>query len=314
MKPPPVIFVLLVAAFAVGDFASLAYINLTHQRWPDLPGVILLGLVFSQQTLLAVWFTFSRWNIVVRLLISLAIVFGLTLVAAGATDGAEAVAPWFAIQLITMFSFAVPLWIAKLLRFRIGLEGEMYTASRLPGWQFSIWGLLSGTTAAAIAVRTARQVEMPLLPVGESIAFFGCLAMTGLLVFVIAMGIRKPAVAAMITLPVVVLLCPLAGIFSGRTEWTPVETPRLWAVFGFCFGATIAIAVLALRIAGYRLWRGPRRVPDVNGANVEDMPMMGTTVMGTTVEGTTVEGMSVEGTAAEHAVGQSDKRLRRIRS
>ena len=91
----------------------------------------------------------------------------------------------------------------------------------------------------------------------HELAFFGCLAATGLLVFVIVMGIRKPAVAAMVTLPVVVILCPLAGMFTGRTEWPPEETPRLWAVFGFCFGATIAIAVLALRIAGYRLWRGP---------------------------------------------------------
>lgn len=255
MKPPHLILVLLISAFALGDIASLCYVQATHQFWPDLPGVILLSLVFSQQALAAVWFTFARGNIAVRLLIALGVEFGLTLVAAGATGAAQKIGPWFAIELLAFCSFVLPLGTAKLLRWRIRLADQANAAARLPSWQFSIWGLLSWTTAVAIAVGTARQVDMPLLAVAEASAFFGCIAANGLLVLAVSMGIRLPAVAATVTLLVVVMICPLAGMLIGRTGMPPQEHPMVWAIFGLCNGAAVAVSVLVLRVAGYRLDR-----------------------------------------------------------
>ncbi len=261
MKPHAILCLTLAMAFALGDLASICYINATHQRWPDLPGVILLGLVFAQQMMLAVWFTFARWNIVLRVLISLALVSGLAVVASEATDGRNTYGPWIAIQMVAFGFFATPLGISKLVRFHLGSASEFQAAANAPAWQFSIWTLLSCTTAVAIAVAAARQANLPLVTMGEAIAFLGCVSATGLIVFFVAISIRSQGKAALAALPAVFLVAPVGGMLTGGTGLPPVETPQCWALFGCCYGATIAVPVLVLRVAGLQLRRLPRRVP-----------------------------------------------------
>ncbi|MDP6554816.1 MAG: hypothetical protein QGG71_09125, partial [Pirellulaceae bacterium] len=246
------------------------YVDATNQHWPDLPGIILLGMAFGQLMLLSAWFVFVRWNIAMRVLIVIPAVFGLSLVAALATDGANEISQWFAILLVAFCTVAVPTTMVRFLRWQIHLEGQSRSATGMTVWQFSIWGLLSGTTAVAIVLGTARQVEMPLLVVGEAVAFFGCVALTGLFVFFVPMGIRRLHLAAIVTVSVVFVVCPLAGMLVGVTGLPPKEHPLQWALFGFCYGATIAIAVLALRIADYRLSRIPLATPAMEDTDAED--------------------------------------------
>jgi len=270
MKPPIVILVLLIGAFVLGDFASVRYVVSTNQRWPDLPGVILLALAFGQIMLLSAWFVFVRWNVAVRVLIMIPLVFGLSLVSALATDGGGAISQWFAILLVAFSTVAVPTTMVRFLRWQINLEGQTRPVTEMSVWQFSIWGLLSGTTAVAIVLGTARQVDITFIEVGEAVAFFSCIALTGLFVFFVAMGIRSLGLATIVTIAVVSVVCPFAGMLVGVTGLPPEENSLQWAMFGFCYGSTIAMAVLALRIAGYRLSRVSEMVDtDTEGADVK---------------------------------------------
>jgi len=239
----------------LSDIAAVGYVSTADQGWPHLPGVVLLAAVFGQMALLAAWFTFVRLNIVLRLLSALAGVLGLALIAAGATTDFEGLPLWFSLQLWSFVSFAVPMGMAKLARCDIRWEGQSAKAHFRTTWQFSTWGLLSATTAVAIALGAARQIEMPFIAVGEAIAFFGCIAATGLLVFAVAMGIRNPAAAVMVTLPLVIFAGPLTGIVIGQTGLPPDETIGLWIIFGLAFSTMIAVSVLVVRVAGLRLYR-----------------------------------------------------------
>ena len=271
MKPPIVILVLLIGAFVLGDFASMRYINSTSQIWPDVPGVILLGLVFGQIMLLSAWIVFVRWNVAVRVLIAISLVFGLSLVGSQATSVGGKVSQWFAILLVAFSTTAVPMAVVRFLRWQINRDGQTRPATGMSVWQFSIWGLLSGTTAVAIVLGTARQVDITFVEIGEAVAFFSCIALTGLFVFFVAMGIRSMGLAAIVTIPVVAVVSPFAGILVGLTGLPREEHSLPWALFGFCYGSTIAMAVFALRTAGYRLSRGPELEDTVTeGAKVKD--------------------------------------------
>ncbi|MDP7305455.1 MAG: hypothetical protein QGG09_20255, partial [Pirellulaceae bacterium] len=239
MKPSIVILVLLIGAFVLGDIAAVMYVDATNQHWPDLPGIFLLGLTFGQLMLLSAWFVFVRWNIAMRVLIVIAAVFGLSLVVALSTRGANAIGHWFAILLVAFCTAAVPTTVTRCFRWQINREGKSQSATGMTDWQFSIWGLLSGTTAVAIVMGTAKQVEMPLLVVGEAVVFFSCFALTGLSVLFAGLGIRLPQLAATIAIFVVSVICPLAGMFVGVSGLPQRENPLHWALFGFCYGATI---------------------------------------------------------------------------
>jgi hypothetical protein len=266
MKPPIVILVLLIGAFVVGDFAAIRYVISTNRPWPDPPGIILLGLVFGQVMLLSQWLVFSRWNIALRVLIAISGVFGLSNVVASATQGANNINYWFAILLVAFCTATVPTTMVRLSRWQITAKGHSRDATRMTVWQFSIWGLLSGTTAVAIVLGTAKQVELAFTTVVDAVTFFVCFALTGLVVFLVGLGIQSTKLAARVTMFVASIVCPLAGMLVGVSALQERESPARWALFGFSFGATMAIAVLALRVAGYRLSRAPLAAPNLEDA------------------------------------------------
>lgn len=258
MKPHHVILVLLIAALAASDLAGLAYVTSTAANWPDIPGVILFASTFGQIALLAAWLVFANWNLALRALIAVPTVLGLSFVAAGAIEGSErSVTPWFTIALIAFCWATFPLAAARWFRFQISPPGEVRPAARTPVWQFSIWGLLSITAAVAIVLGTARQLDMPAISVGQAFCFYTCLTATGLLVMGVSMGIRVPELAALVTIPAVTLVCPFLGLLMAASGASPRPDLQQWTLFGVCYGATIAVAVLVVRTAGYRLRRGP---------------------------------------------------------
>ncbi len=265
MKPPLAIGLVILSCLIVGDAVALGYIHRNAASWPDLPGVVLLAISFSQVTLTAAWFSFCRWNVVLRLAVAAAAIAALAVVGAGATDGIHAVAPWIAIQSIVFGSQMLPLWLTKLYGFVIDAPYTKRAEADLPGWQFSVWGLLSGTTAVAIAITAARQMEMPMLDLSEAIAFFGCITAIGLVAFLVTMHVKTSAGAFGSALPVVILLCPFGGVLAGETGLPPEELPLRWALFGFAYGAAVAVAVLPIRLIGFR-WRRVSRTGRTAGA------------------------------------------------
>lgn len=269
MKPPTVILALLAGAFVLGDVAAVMYVDSSYQRWPDLAGVVLLGAAFGQLTLLAAWAVFANWNIAVRILLAVLVVLGLSFVAARATIETTTT-QWFATLLVATCSLAVPMAITRCFRARINLKNQTARKTRMPAWQFSIWGLLTGTTAVAIALGTARQVDMPLTDVGKAAGIFTCIAVAGLLTFFTAMGIRVASIATVVTVVVVAAVCPLCGQLMGAAGLSGATEPQVWMLFGWCYGATIAISAIALRVAGYRLVRGDRSMVDVEALASRD--------------------------------------------
>ena len=156
-------------------------------------------------------------------------------------------------------------------------------------WQFSIWGLLSGTTAVAIALGTAKKIELSFGEAFEAVTFFGCFALTGLVVLLLALGIKSTKLAPWLTLLVASVVCPLAGMFVGVTVLPQRERPVDWALFGFSFGATIALAVLALRVAGYRLSRAPLDPADLEGTDADELDVKAAKMRGVEEGGVKIE-------------------------
>jgi hypothetical protein len=276
MKPPIVIFVLLIAAFVVGDFAAVKYVVSTNQGWPDLPGIILIGLAFAQIVLLSAWFVFVRWNIAIRVLGVISSCCGLSVVVSLSTSGAKIDNYWFAIVLVAFCTAIVPMAAVRMSRWQINVEGQAQSATRMSAtrmtvWQFSIWGLLSATTAVAIVLGTAKQVEIDFDYVVDAVMFFGCFALSGLTVILVVLGIKSTKLAACVTTFVTFVICPLTGMLVGVAVLRERERPVDWALFGFSFGVTMAFAVVALRIAGYRLSRGPLDDPKLENTKVNDL-------------------------------------------
>jgi len=256
MKPPQFLLALLFGALAMGDLATLTFVVSTARAWPALTGVMLASLAFGQTMMLAAWFVLAGGNIAIRVLTAIAIVFGLSLVAAGAIDGSGVrLAPWFAIQFVAFCAATIPLAAARGFGWQFNLEAQPRPDGRMSARQFSIFGLLSVTTAVAVALGTAKYIDMPDVGWGSAVVFFGCLTGTGLLVFVPAMGIKAPELAALVCIPIVALICPFGGLLMCASGLPPRPDPPLWMFFGGGYGATIGVVAVVLRVAGYRLTR-----------------------------------------------------------
>ncbi len=246
--------VLLVAACVLGDAALYVFIARGHDAWPDLPGVFGLGLGLAQVTLVAAALVWGGWNLALRTVAALAALFGLAhLVALSSSD--EQFAVWYGFLLAYLAVLVVVMGGVRYRGYWISLSEERRPRRRLPGWQFSIGGLLSLTTSVALVLAVRQFIDFPFGVLGFALWLLTVISANSLISFFCAF--QSPPSAA---IAVLLITGPLLGWFYNIEEFASSQSIK-FMILGAVQSLAVAGGVGALRLAGFR-WVPPRHAGD----------------------------------------------------
>jgi hypothetical protein len=257
MKPSSLIIWLFVAACIAVDLAMIGELQVRKNYWPKVGGVVLLGLVFSQLVLLAMWMIWGRKSIAIRGISTLTGIAGLSLVASQGEghDGLSEAPNWLGALL---FAFGPSLFVFSMAQLfgiclhRLNKKEASRRGLQFPWNQFTIWSLLSLTTVTGIALSLARFATFPFDRLLQALLFFGIWAATGCGILMACMMLKRIVIGCVAT----VILCPLSGFLLSLHSFGPgrsgtVELMMLTSVQGIF----LVCAAIVLRSAGYRLVR-----------------------------------------------------------
>ncbi|MBI2478009.1 MAG: hypothetical protein HYV60_04995 [Planctomycetia bacterium] len=255
MKSSTLIVWLLVAACIAIDLAMIGELQVRRNEWPEPGGVVGLGLSFSQIALLALWAVWGHNQILVRGVGTLLGVWAVSCLASFSSMGSLGEAgDWFGVQLFYCGVSLVPFLIARFANYELSKElarSRQSAGHRLSANQFTIWGILSLTTAAGIALAVVRFAEFPVGELLEVAAFFTLLAATACGILLLALFLSRVIFAIVATL----VICPIAGVLLSLTGLAPGDAVEL--VLMMCVqGAVLLAAAIAIKAAGFRLVRG----------------------------------------------------------
>lgn len=251
-KPQLLPLWLAVLACVVVDAAMLLLVR--ERMWPQAPGIVGVGLALGQVSLLGAWLVWGRWNAVWRVVLVAAAVYGISFLGSHSTDGPGNSSEWYGILLFYLAMLFVVFLISRLMGYRLtsGSSGTNQTAAvagQRPT-QFSIWGLLSVTTAVGIVLTLLRFVDLPFLWDFEPIIFFLILTISSS-VILFASFLPQWAVAV----GVAVTVCPIAGLLMALNGLPNPNEWRELIAMNLIHGTCVLCGVSVAKIAGYRLSR-----------------------------------------------------------
>jgi hypothetical protein len=258
MKSSTLIVWLLVAACIAIDLAMIGELQVRRNEWPEAGGVIGLGLVFSQVTLMALWTVWGRSHILFRGVSALLGVWAVSFLASYSERGGPlGVGTWFGVLLLFCGVSLIPFIIARFANFTLTNEAEEKphsTGRRLSSNQFTIWGLLSLMTAVGIALAVTRFAEFPMEQLLEVAVFFTLLAASVCAVLLLALYVSR-LLPAILATTVICAICPVAGVLLSLTELNTGEGTLDLVVMMCVQGVASLFAAIVLRAGGYRLVR-----------------------------------------------------------
>lgn len=258
MKSSNLIVWLLVAAFIAIDLAMIGELQIRRNEWPEAGGLIGLGLSFSQIALLALWAVWGRSNVLVRGVNTLLGVWAVSCLASySTTSDLDDVGYWFGVLLFYCGASLIPFIILRFARYEISSQraastqhADNHAVRRLSANQFTIWGILSLTTAIGVALAVIRFAQFPMGLLLEVLAFFTLLAVAVCAILLLALFLSRTIIALVAT----TVICPIVGFLLSLNGLAPGEPLEL--VLMMCvLGVVIVSAAIILKSAGYRLIR-----------------------------------------------------------
>lgn len=250
MNPQHLIASLLVVAFAAVDAAVLLAMRLEGEVWPHWGAIGALGLGFGQTGFAAAYFVQGRANIAMRGAV-LILVAGVTGYLGDRATGGDDFPVWWTLMLASSVPLLVVGAVARWYGVRIVHEDDVDREERP---QFSIWWLLSLTTAVALAFGVARYLRLPPEELPAVILFSVAINLTPIVC--VACGLSWQNAWLAFGLPL--LSAPVFGVLLAFTGLPP---PRDWlplAMMSFVQSVCILAVCAVLRLTGYRL-RGMRK-------------------------------------------------------
>lgn len=256
MKSSTLIVWLLVAACIAIDLAMIGELQVRRNEWPAVGGIVGLGLAFSQIAFVSLWVVWGRAGIPVRIVSALLSVWGVSFLANYSSKGTEiGVGAWFGLLLLCCIFSVILFVIVRLARYELFhpiAETFSVPNRRSSAIQFSIWGLLSLTTAVGVTLAIIRFAEFPIDELLQAATFFAVLNSTASTLLLLDLIL----VRWWITILAAVAICPIAGLLLSLHELVEDEfTIQL-------FLTTIAIAAVTCSVSavlrvggGYRLVR-----------------------------------------------------------
>jgi len=226
--------------------ASLAHS--LHRTWPDELAIATVGLALGQTALAAAWVAWGRANLALRAGLLCATVLAWTYPVTECLRG-EPKSPWWG-GLILLYAALVflPLVVARL-SYDLALDGQLpETIPERKWWQFTIGGVFTLTTLAAMLFGLGRQILFPwehALPAGLFCAATAAFAAGG-----VFLAFRAPNLWVAMTSPIVlVTLCGFLLRFTLLPR--PPYGALVWMTFAL--GVTISLSAAVLRVAGFTL-------------------------------------------------------------
>lgn len=258
MKSSSLIVWLLFAAFVAIDLAMIRELQVKRNEWPEAGGVIGLGLSFSQIALLALWAVWGRSKILFRAVNTLLGVWAVGCLASfSAAGNLDDLGVWFGVLLFYCCVSLIPFVVGRVVGYELF---NQYAASprnvdrRLTANQFTIWGILSLTTAVGIALAVIPSADFPTGKLLEVAGFFTLLAVTVCGILLLALLLSRIVIVILAT----VVICPAAGTLLSLTKLAPGDGPLELVLMMCVQGVVILSAAIILRTAGYRLARQPK--------------------------------------------------------
>ena len=254
MRRPQLIIGLLVAAMALLDACSWIG-HSGHSNLVEWPTMILPCLALSQISLTAVWIGLGRSKWVLRGVVGTLLLGALTVMLWQDGDSLKDEITIVAFQSLLIVALLAALrWSGFRLVNLSDEDGFDRSATKKNPWQFSLANLLQLTAAVAVVTAVLTQI------VGWSLNVWL------LLIFAATFAVPVPVLAwALLTARNLGMRMAIAVAVSGMAAgswlfWWPWETVR---VAGFCIGqfVLIGLALVAVRISGYRFVRQPQ-IPD----------------------------------------------------
>jgi hypothetical protein len=245
---------LLIVTWIVLDALFVSAIESQGLNWPAWPAILGMGFVFAQSTHLSAWLVWGHSNIAVRIGAGVAAMYALAYLTSVATMGTPGTSMWFGGQLIFALG-ALPAFLAARLRgLRFVVDAEDGVATWAAGQpiaqQYTIWGILSLTTAVAIALAAIRMTAIEHDDIVSAFIFFIMISSNGTIVFLAMFLIRNLLVVELIaTVTAISLgwLCPLSGLPDDeRRELVTMTLTQAIAVIG---------TAIVLRVGGLRSTR-----------------------------------------------------------
>lgn len=254
MRSPTLIVWLLVAACIAIDLAMIGELQVQRNEWPEAGGVVGLGVMFAQVTLIALWAVWGRYTIPFRAIGSLLSVWGLSCLGSySAVGGLGGAGPWFGLVLVYCGASLALFIVARLTSYKLCHRPEEIfptAINRSSSHQFTIWWLLSLMTAVGIALGVIRFAEFPLEELLELVVLLTVLAATGGTVLLLTLALSRLSVAIIAT----IFILPIGGFLVSLTDLGSAEGLTL-SLMTCIQGAAILAAAIILRTSGIRFVR-----------------------------------------------------------
>jgi hypothetical protein len=236
---------MLVAAILLQDLMWLVVLRTTDTVWPAPVAVIGVGLAFGQVGLAALLVVWGQSALVIRSAVALAACLFGGVLAHRATDGR--LPPWLGIMLLDASIVAAPLAVARLWGVFV-VRGELTDAATRRSRQFTIWGLLSLTTLAAVFLGIGRLLDFPWEELGAFVVFALGLGAIPWLCGAATLSPLRWRTAVLVT----AVVAPPTGWLIAQTGFPPNHPLPLVAMC--CVQGLVTLAACAVvRVAGYRL-------------------------------------------------------------
>ena len=254
---------LIVGTILVDGLSSV----LLDQRYTnDYIGTAWIGGIIGQVAVLVGWLAWGRLHVVLRLAVVLSSIFMLavSMVLVVHDDVLELMSS------LLFFSafFAVPAAIVRIVGFRftyrrvegcfatanIDAKGPMDVTTGLRTWQFSLATLFSWTTCAALLMCVMQWLDFPQNMVKMVVVFFVGFATIAGAISWAALVSKRPLLRTLIVGTLSIPACVALALVEGRR----FDDETLMVSLAFTFYCLLAAIVL--RVAGYRIERGPKRV------------------------------------------------------
>jgi hypothetical protein len=259
MKSSTLIVWLLVAACIAIDLAMIGELQIRRNEWPEAVGLIGLGLSFSQIALLALWAVWGRSNVVVRGVSTLLGVWAVSCLASYSREGdSDRVGVWFGVLLFYCGASLIPFIMVRIAGYEISSQraasthhADSHVVRRLSANQFTIWGILSLTTAIGVALAVIRFAQFPMGQLLEVVAFCTLLAGALCAILLLALFLSR----TIISIAATTVICPIVGVLLSHTGPAPAKGTLELVLMMCVLGVAIVSAAIVLKTAGYRLVR-----------------------------------------------------------
>ncbi len=266
MKPRHVLFGLLAVAAALLNLVLAARIEYAGHDWADAVTVLAMALAFAQIAPLCLWLVWGQWNLTIRVAALLGVVVASSWLCVRATT--NDLWQWFTVlsiyAAITCCGFLAAGFAGYEVDDIVARRDRAASGGSQRQWQFSIFNLLSWMTSFALVLWSTQWYGRPIGDAAGLIVGLSGLALLSIVVSLFVLRLRFVGWALAL-----LFLCPATGIVLASLL-VRQSTELTTMIFLMCAltcpqGLFVALAVLVIRVAGYRLVS--RRVESVGGCD-----------------------------------------------